>query len=116
MLGNLNLWVEDRTKVGITYGFSGARENCNRWRVADFCAERGLCVDNTHFEHKGLHKCTRVAKSQNGVEVIDMTNLVFVKKNMLPYVKDVRAVRERGRGISDHPVILVMAQGRLEKN
>ena len=27
MLGNLNLWVEDRTKVGITYGFSGAREN-----------------------------------------------------------------------------------------
>ena len=35
-------------------------ENDNGRRVV-FYAERGLCVGNTYFEHRGLHKYTRVA-------------------------------------------------------
>ena len=63
------------------------------------CAERGLCVGKTYFEHKNLHKYRRVARGQDGVEVL-------VKKDMLQFVQDVRAVRGMGRGISDHHVLL----------
>ena len=35
--------------------------------VLEFCAERGLCVGNTYFEHKSLHKYIRMAKGQDGV-------------------------------------------------
>ena len=42
----------------------------------EFCAERGLCVGNTYFEHKNLHKYTRVARGQDGVEVKSMIDLV----------------------------------------
>ena len=43
-----------------------------------------------------MHKYTRVARGQNGVEVKSMTDLVLVKKDMLRYVEDVRAVRGMG--------------------
>ena len=68
----------------------------------DFCAERGLCVGNTYFEHKILHKYTRVARGQDGVGVKSMIYLVLVKKDMLHFVQDVRGV---GQGISDHHVL-----------
>ena len=35
-----------------------------------------------------------------------MINLVLVKRNMLRYVQDVRAVRGRGRGLSEHHAVL----------
>ena len=35
-----------------------------------------------------------------------MIDLVLVKKDMLHYVQDVRAVRGMGRGLSDHHVAL----------
>ena len=87
-----------------TFGVPGEIENWRR--VVEFCAERGLCVGNTYFEHKSLHKYTRVARGHDGVEVKSMIDLVLVKKDMLRFVKDVRAVRRMGRGISDHHVVL----------
>ena len=56
-------------------------------------AERGLGVGNTYFEHKSLYKYTRVARGQDGVEVMSMIDLVLVKEDMLHYVKAVRAVK-----------------------
>ena len=50
-------------------------------------------MGNTYFEHKNLHKYTRVAKSQDGVEVQKMIDLVLGKKDMQRFVQDVRAVR-----------------------
>ena len=47
-----------------------------------FCAERGLSVSNTYFEHKSLHKYTRVARGQDGVKAVSMRDLVLVKKAM----------------------------------
>ena len=35
-----------------------------------------------------------------------MIDLVLLKKDMLRFVQDVRVVREMGRGISDHHVVL----------
>ena len=103
ILGDLNGWIRDRTRASITGAFGVRGENDNCRRVMEFCAERGLCVGNTYFKHRSLHKYTR---GQDGVEVKSMISLVLVKRDLLRYVEDVRAVRGIGRGLSDHRVVL----------
>ena len=61
---------------------------------------------NTYFEQKNLHKYSRVARDQDGVEVKSMIDFVLVKKNILHFVQDVRAVRGMGLGISNPHVVL----------
>ena len=78
----------------------------NGREVVEFCIERGLCVGNTYFEHKRCHKYTRGVKDQDGAVVKGMIDLVLVKKDMLSSVQDVRVVKELGRGLSDHHVVL----------
>ena len=39
----------------------------------EFCVERGL----TYFEHRSLHKYTRVARGQDGVEVKSLIDLLL---------------------------------------
>ena len=51
--------------------------------MVEFFGGRGLCVRNTYYEHKDLHKYTRVARSQDGEEIRSMIDLVLVKKNKL---------------------------------
>ena len=46
-------------RPSITGAFGVPRKNKNGRRVVEFCAERGV---NTYFEHKNLHKYTRVAR------------------------------------------------------
>ena len=83
----------ERVRVAITGAF-GVLEEIDYGRIlVDFCAERRPCVGNTYFEHKNLHKYTRVAMSQDRVEVKSMATLVLVKKDKLCYVHDVRTVR-----------------------
>ena len=67
----------------------------------EYCSSvlNGLCVGSTYFEHKKLHKYTRVAWSQDGVEVKSMIDLVLVKKDMLSFVEDMTAVRDGKRHI-----------------
>ena len=69
--------------------------------MVEFCVEKGLCVGNTYFKHKRLHKYTRVARGQDGGEVGRMIDLLLVKKAM-----DVRAVGGMGQDLSDHHVVL----------
>ena len=56
--------------------------------------------------HRSLHKYTRVTKGRDSVEIKSMKDLVLVKRDMLRYVQDVRAVRGMGLGLSDHHVVL----------
>ena len=42
ILGDLNGWIGDRTRAGITSFFGVPRENDNDRRVVEFCEERGL--------------------------------------------------------------------------
>ena len=84
-------------REGITGAFGVPGENYNGRRVVEFCAESGLCVGNTYFRHKGLHKYTKMAEAK---EVKSMVDMVFVKKDMLRYVQDVRVVRGMGRSLS----------------
>ena len=81
-------------------------ENENGRKVIDFCANRGMCVGNTFFDHKSVHKYTRVGTDRNGNEVKSLIDLVLVKKEMLKYVMDVKAVRGMGMGISDNYIVL----------
>ena len=39
-------------RMDITGGFEVEGESYNERRVIDFCAESGLCVDNTYFTQK----------------------------------------------------------------
>ena len=70
--------------------------------MVEFWAEKELCVGNTYFKRRSLYKYTRVARGQHGVEVKSMIDMMLVKKDLLPYLQDVRAVRRMGRGFSDH--------------
>ena len=56
VLGDLNGWIGDRVRASITGAFGVLGENENGRRVVQFCDEWGLCVVNTYFEHKNLHK------------------------------------------------------------
>ena len=82
-------------RTGITGDFRVQRKKNGR-REVEFCAERGLYVGSTYFENRSLQKYTRVTMDEDGVEVKSMIDLVLVKKDMLHYVEDVRAVRGMG--------------------
>ena len=64
MLGDLNGWSGDRVTAGITGAFGVPGENKNGSRVVALCPELGLCMGNTYFEHKNLHKYTRVERAK----------------------------------------------------
>ena len=67
---------------------------------------KGDCVANTYFKHISLHKYTRVARGQDGVELKCMIDLVLVKRDILRYIHEQRTMRGMGRGLSDHHVVL----------
>ena len=103
MLGDLDRWIGDRVRAGVTGAFGVLGENEN-WRGGvEFCAERGLLV--TYFEHKSLHKYTRVARDQDRVEVKSMIYLVLVKMDMLHFVQDCDGSERNGRGHLRSPVL-----------
>ena len=63
-------------------------------------------MGKTYFEHKNLHRYPSVIRGQDAVEIKSMIDLVVVKKDILRYVQDVRAMRGMGRGLSNHHVVL----------
>ena len=60
-----------------------------------------------------LYKYTRMARGQDGVEVMRMIDLVLMKKVMLHYVQDMRVVGGMGRGLSDHHVVDLLIYCRV---
>ena len=52
ILGDLNRWIGDRRRAGITGAFGVPGENDNCRGVVEFCEERGLCVSNTYSKHR----------------------------------------------------------------
>ena len=69
-------------------------------------AKKGDSVWVTYFQHRSLHKYTRVVGGRYGLEIKTMINLVLVKRDMLRYMKDVRVVRGMGRSLLDLYVVL----------
>ena len=62
ILGDLNRWIGNRMKAGITGAFGVPGENDNGRREVEFSAKRGLCVGNTYLKDRSLHNYTRVAR------------------------------------------------------
>ena len=56
ILGDLNGWIGDRLRAGITGAFGVSGENDNGRRVVEFYTERRLCVSNTYFKNRRVHK------------------------------------------------------------
>ena len=81
ILGDLNGWIGDRARTGITGAFGVPGENENGRTVV----EKGYCVWVTYFKHRGLHKYTRVARGQDGAGVKSMIDLdlVLVMRDIL---------------------------------
>ena len=71
--------------------------------MVQFCAKRGLYVENTYFKYKNIPKCTRVARIRHGIYIM---STVLIERDMLKYVYDVKITKGMGRGISDHFVVL----------
>ena len=76
---DLNGWIGDETRAGITGAFGVSGENVNSRRMVE---------------------------CQGGVEVKSVIDLVLVKRDMLRYVQDAMAVKGMGRGLSNHYVVL----------
>ena len=57
-------------------------------------------------KHRSLHKYAIVAMDRDDVKIKRMIDMVLVKRDMMRYMKDVRAVRGMGCGLSDHHVVL----------
>ena len=87
---DLNGWVRDRVRVGITGPFGAPGENENGRTVVDFCLERWLWVGDTYFAHTNF-------KNTPGwidrVEVVSMIDVVLLKKDMLRYEHDVMVIK-----------------------
>ena len=105
VVGDLNGWVGDEAIDGITGKFGVPGVNENGERVVDFCADRGMCIANTHFRHKAIHKYTWRGK-RGGTECRSLIDLVLVKKDMLRDIVDVKALRGLNGGVSDHMIVL----------
>jgi len=105
VMGDLNGWVGDRVVKGIVGPFGVPGLNDSGERVMDFCAERELCIANTFFKHKDIHKFTFVGRARGGVNK-SMIDYVMVRKEMLRDVCDVLSVRGLGGGLSDHMIVL----------
>ena len=58
-----------KTGAGIAGAFGVPGKNDNGRRMVEFSAERGLCVGNTYFKPRSLHKYTRVAGGRDNVEI-----------------------------------------------
>ena len=62
----------DGLRADLTDGFEVPGEKDNGKRLNDLRVESGLCVGNTYFEQKSLHKYNSVARGQDGVEALSM--------------------------------------------
>ena len=76
-------------RVGVTGGFGAPGEIDNEGRVVEFCAERELCLDNTYYENKTLHRYIWITRDKT---VKNMIDLVLLKEDMLCHMEDVRGI------------------------
>ena len=63
-------------------------------------------MSDTYFKHRSVHNYTRVVRGKDGVKIKSMIDLVLVKRDMVRYVQDVRAVIGIGRDLSYPHVVL----------
>lgn len=118
--GRLVLVGDFNSRVGIkdcetgdvlgSHGERGVRNN-NGGRLIDFCIMNNLIITNTFYEHKDIHKYTRVVESRRERSIIDY---VLVNRKFRNEVKDTR-VRRGAEIYSDHFLVLAKIKIREAK-
>ena len=73
------VWV----KMGINGAFGVTKRKDNEKRVVDFRAERELVVGHMCLKNRNLHRCIRVTRVREGMEIMSITDLVLVKRDMI---------------------------------
>ncbi len=93
---------EDAELKGRQWGIPGKNEN-GEWLV-DVCAERGLFLTNTFFQHKNIHRYTW--RRGNDYQQKGLIDYVAVDERLRKDVCDAKVVRGMFDG-SDHLAVLV---------
>ncbi|XP_063933559.1 craniofacial development protein 2-like [Zophobas morio] len=100
---------EARNSNGVIGSFGETIKNKNGELLIDFCNSNGLIILNTWFQHKEIHKFTRVAPARNEKSIIDY---IITEKNLRNKIHDVKVGRLPELG-SDH--FLVVAKINLKE-
>ena len=93
-------------------GVEGVNENVEY--LVDLCAERGLFLANTFFQHKMIHRYTWRRRDERG-EQKNMIDYTAVDQKLIKDVMDAKVVRGMFQG-SDHCTVLatIRIRGRWE--
>ena len=114
VIGDLNTQISS-SRPGLEHviGPHGAAQwtNDNGERLLLFCNVIGLCVSNTYFPHKNIHKQTW--RSPNGL-IYNEINYICVSKRWSSTVQDVRTYRGADVG-SDHYLVKATLKLNLKR-
>ena len=104
LLGDFNahVGIDNATWKGVIGQHGDPDINKNGRCLLQFCATNGLCIMNTFFQHKRIHKYTRYRDSLGQRSLIDFC---IVSANLFSTVSDVRV--KRGAELStDHHLVV----------
>ena len=110
ILGDMNAKVgsEERGNVVGRFGVDGV--NGNGEHLVALCAERGMFLVNTFFQHRDIHRYTWRRGEGSEWEQKSLIDYIIMDECMREWVRDARVVRG-GIDVSDHHV--VMAEVRM---
>ncbi|KAK7873794.1 hypothetical protein R5R35_005779 [Gryllus longicercus] len=101
LIGDFNSRVGNREREVVgQYGEESINDNGKR--LINLCKEHALCVGNTLFRPKNIHKYTRIEPVRNIQSVID---LVVVKNERRVNLNDMRVYRQPECGTDHHMVV-----------
>ena len=99
---NVHVGVDNATWKGVIAQRGNAEINKNGKCLLQFCATYGLCLMNTFFQHKGIHKYAWYKDSLGQRYVIDFC---IVSADLFSTVSDVRVKRGAELSIDHHLVV-----------
>ena len=107
LLGNFNahVGIDDKTWKGVIRKQGDFDINKNRRCLLQFCATNRLCIINTFFWHKGIHKYTWYRDSVKQHSIIDFG---FVSADLFSSVVDVHVRRGAELSANHHLVICIL--------
>ena len=114
LMGDMNGRVGSNEIAGVVgkWGVDGVNEN--REHLIDVCAERGLFLANTFFQHKLIHRFTWRRRDGRG-EQKSMIDYIAVDDRIKKDVMDARVARGMIDGSDHYPVIAkIQIRGRWE--
>ncbi|KAI4470863.1 hypothetical protein MML48_1g12197 [Holotrichia oblita] len=85
--------------------------NNNGIRLLDYCQLNNLIITNSFYQHKNIHKYTRVQQSRNEKSIIDY---ILVQKERRQEVMDVK-IRRGAEIYSDHYLLTAKIKGNTIK-